>query len=155
MAQVQSELQLAQLTVIQLGDKLTQARISEGKHTARALIEYVENFVMDIDRKKSRRLRWTEFFTSDPRGKIAYSCIIAERLSSASQFQSDVQRPWYSEWRSFRGFERVYGLATLQHGGVLEQFFKPSRPISIVVPILHLPVRIRKSITIFMILIFE
>ena len=93
MAQVQSELQLAQLTVIQLGDKLTQARISEGKHTARALIEYVENFVMDIDRKKSRRLRWTEFFTSDPRGKIAYSCIIAERLSSASQFQSDVQRP--------------------------------------------------------------
>ncbi len=85
--------------------QLEKSVVKESQYTARALIEYVENFVIPPNKPNqtiTRRDKWTTFFTTDFRGQAAYSCIvranpmwftgeqkIAERLASAYQFQSD------------------------------------------------------------------
>ena len=80
---------------------MNQSLLRESQYTARGLIEYVEMFEMPQN-KLSRKQKWTTFFTNDPRGKVAYTCIlstnpgwdsgefkIADRIASAYQFQSD------------------------------------------------------------------
>ena len=78
--------------------QLEKSVVKESQYTARALIEYVENFVIPPNKPNqtiTRRDKWTTFFTTDSRGQAAYSCIvranpiwskgeqnIAERLTS-------------------------------------------------------------------------
>jgi len=82
--------------------KLEQSVLRESHYTARGLIEYIENFRMEKNGTLSKVEKWTKFFKSNPKGKLAYSCIIsanpmwtkgqasiANRLTSAYQFQSD------------------------------------------------------------------
>ena len=82
--------------------KLEQSVLRKSHYTARGLIECITNFRIEKNGNLSKVEKWTKFFKSNPKGKLAYSCIIsanplwtkgeasiANRLTSAYQFQSD------------------------------------------------------------------
>ena len=56
--------------------QLENSFVKESQYTARALIEYVENFVMPPNKPNKKITRkdkkWTSFFTTDSRGQAAY-----------------------------------------------------------------------------------